>query len=338
VVKENFVPVALNLQVEADRQDAHGEFFRQINKAPFPETNRVPYFTGASGRSHGMTASGKFLCKHTPGSICRDCDPTSALKGWNELPESQRKPGAIQVGQAGKMDPKIPGPPEGGLILQVYESRLLGDLKGELRRREKHETFSWGTYEPGRDQIWFSEIEWKELLPPDRKKGTRHPLPTSVAGRMIARLTDWSEANGAHWQPEHVRSHDLTLTVEDVSSTAIRLRLEGSVRLAHNTPKEAVRYHSALRPLHHADPKAFARYDGQMLGYLSYDLDKKAFTRFDVVALGEYVGPLLNPYRNEDKQSFYLIKPCPLGVSFGIAPPGLVVPPAACASDGLLKK
>ena len=25
---------------------------------------------------------------------------------------------------------------------------------------------------------------------------------------MIARLTDWSEANGAHWETKHVRSHD----------------------------------------------------------------------------------------------------------------------------------
>jgi hypothetical protein len=335
---EHFIPVALNLQVESDRQDAQGEFFRQINKTPFPETNKMPYFTGASGRIHGLTASGKFLCKHTPGAICRDCDPATALQGWNDLPDSQRKPGAIQVGSAGKSDPKIPGPPEGGLILQVYESRLAGDLKGELRRREKHETFSWGAYEPGRDQVWLSQTEWKTLVPPERKKGTRYSLPAAVASRMMARLTDWSEANGAHWQPEHVRSYDLTLTVEDVSATAIRVRLEGSVRLAHDAPIESVRYHSALRPLHHPDPKAFARYDGQMLGYLSYDLDKKAFTRFDVVALGEYVGPLLNPYRNDDKQSFYLIKPCPLGVSFGIAPPGLVVPPAGCASDGLLKK
>src|SRR3546814_3359037 len=57
------------LQVETDRQDAQGDFFRQINKAPFPETNKMPYFTGASGRIHGMTASGKFLCPHTPGTI-----------------------------------------------------------------------------------------------------------------------------------------------------------------------------------------------------------------------------------------------------------------------------
>lgn len=337
MVKEHFVPVALNLQVEASRKDARGDFFRQINKPPFAETNKVPYFTGASGRIHGMTASGKFLCAHTPGSICRDCNPATALQRWRDLPERERVPGAALVGSSGMVDSKVPTPPPGALILQVFESRLTGDLKGELRRRQKHETFSWGEYEPGRDQIWLSEAEWKTLVPPDRKKGKRFPLPAGVARRMIARLTDWSEANGARWEPQHVRSQDLTLTVEDVSATTVRLRLEGAVRLAHDAPKEGVSYHPALRPLHHEDPKAFARFDGQVLGFLTYDVDRSAFTRFDVVALGEYVGPLLNSYRNEDRQTFYLIKPCPLGVSFEIARPGLVVPPAACASDGDLK-
>ena len=28
--------------------------------------------------------------------------------------------------------------------------------------------------------------------------------------------------------------------------------------------------------MHHENPKAFARFDGQVLGYLSYDRDKKA--------------------------------------------------------------
>ena len=135
-----------------------------------------------------------------------------------------------------------------------------------------------------------------------------------------------------------MRFQDLNLTVEDVSPTKIQLRLEGSARFAQDAPKEPVRYHAALRPLHHEDPYAFARCDAQVVGYLTYDLGKDAFTRFDVVALGEYVGALLNPYRVEDRQTFYLIKPCPLGVSFEIAPPGLVVPPAACAADGLLSR
>jgi hypothetical protein len=285
-----------------------------------------------------MTASGQFLCAHAPGSICRDCDPQAVLKRWRELPESDRKPGAIKVGNAGKSDSSIPTPSEGALILQVYESRLAGDLKGGVRRREKAETFSWGEYEPGRDQIWLSEKEWKSLVPADPRKGEQFSLPAGVSGRMMARMTDWSEANGAHWDADHVRSHKLTLTVEDVSASAIRLRLEGSVRLADDAPKEPVRYHAALRPLHHEDPKAFAHFDGKVLGHLSYDRDRKAFTRFDVVALGEYVGPLLNPYRTEDRQTFYLIKPCPLGISYEIARPGLVVPPASCASDGLLTK
>src|SRR5262249_7521399 len=158
------------------------------------------------------------------------------------------------------------------------------------------------------------------------------------AGRMIAHLTDWSEANGARWEAAHVRAQSLTLAVEDVSASAIRLRLEGSIRLAQDGPKKAVSYDKALRSLHHEDPEAFARFDGRLLGYLTYDRDKKTFTRFDVVVLGEYVGPLLNPYRNADGQNFYLIKPCPLGVSLEIARPGLVVPPASCASDGILKK
>src|SRR5262249_43297050 len=157
----------------------------------------------------------------------------------------------------------------------------------------KAETFSWGVYEPGRDYVWLTEADWKALVPADRKKGDRFPLPASVAERLIARLTDWSEANGAHWQqPEHVRSQDLTLTVEETSSAVLRLRLEGSVRLAHDAPKDAVRYHPSLRPLHHEDPKAFARCDARLLGYLTYDRNGKAFTCFDVVALGEYVGPL----------------------------------------------
>jgi len=214
---------------------------------------------------------------------------------------------------------------------------LLGDLKGELRRRDKAETFSWGVYEPGRDFVWLTEADWKSLVPAEPKKGDKFPLPAGVAWRLIARLTDWSEANGAHWDPEHVRAKDLTLTVEEVSSASIRMRLDGSVKLAHDPPKKEIRYHSALRPLHHEDPKAFERFDGRMLGYLTYDQNKKAFTRFDVVALGEYVGWLLNSYRNEDQQNFYLIKPCPLGITFAIAPAGIIVPPAGCATDGTLK-
>ena len=162
-------------------------------------------------------------------------------------------------------------------------------------------------------------------------RSDRFPLPACIAEPLIVRLTDWSEANAARWRlPEHVRHQDLTLTVEWISAAALRLRLEGSVRVAHDAPKKDVRYHPDLRPFHHADPKAFARCDARILGYLQFDREKGTFTRFDVVALGEYVGPLLNPCRVSDGQNVYLIKPCPLGVVFELARPGRIVPPARC--------
>jgi hypothetical protein len=325
-VRDNFIPLALDLQMESERKDSVGQFFRQINKVP---EGGIPNFTGASGRIHAMTADGTFF--HCQGRSCRDCDPRAAWKSWNELPESKRKPGATQVGELDNEDSQVPVPPSGGLILQVFESRLTGDLKGELRRRDKAETFGWGVYEPGRDQIWICESDWKLLTATDRKLGDRFPLPAPIARPLIVRLTDWSEANGAHWQlPEHVRHQDLTLTVESTTADAVELRLEGSVRLAHDAPTKDVHYHADLGPLHHPDPQAFAYSDVRLLGYLHFDRERGRFTRFDVLALGEYVGPLLNPYRVDDGQNFYLIKPCPLGVVFELAPPGRTVPPAAC--------
>src|SRR5262249_35304890 len=255
IVKENFIPVALDLQVESTRKDAVGDFFRQINKV---QQGGIPYFTGASGRIHAMTADGEFF--NCQGNPWRDCDDRAAVRPWNKLPESKRKTGTTESAELVKVDPKVPTPPAGGLILQVYESRLAGDLKGELRRRDKAETFGWGVYEPGRDSVWLRQAEWQPLAATDRTKGAPFPPPAPVAERMLARLTDWSEANAAHWRlPQHVRHQDLTLTVEAISDAALRLRLEGSVRLAQESPKEGVRYHPALQPLHHTDPKAFAR-------------------------------------------------------------------------------
>jgi hypothetical protein len=328
VVKENFIPVALDLQTESGRQDAAGEFFRSINKT---DSHGLPKFTGASGRIHGMTAGGKFLCGDGKNNSCRDCNIAAALKRWNDLPEVERKPGALRVPEFGKVDAKIPTPPPGGLILKVYQSRLQRDAKHHLERRSKYESFGWGVYEPGLDYFWLSEAEWKSLLPDNPKKGDRSFLPAALAGRLARHtLTDGSEANPVHWEKKHVRSLELTLTVTEASADAIQLRLEGSIRLAGDAPKNPVRYHPALRPLHHEDPKAFGRYDAHVLGRLNYDKHKKAFTRFDIVAVGDYVGRMLNPYRTNDGQSFYFAKTCPLGVAFEIAPPNVNVPPRGC--------
>jgi hypothetical protein len=324
LIKEKFIPVALDIVVMDARQDAEGAFFRKVNDGRF---------TWASGRVHAMTADGKFLCGHKKGDYHRDCDPSCALAEWNKLPEGQRKPGAVQVPDMGEADPKVLTPPPGALIVKVYQARLDRDTKGELVRCKALFGDSAYAYEPGRDFLWLTEAQWESLLPTDARKGDRHSAPAQLASRIARHtLTDGSEANPVRWKPADLRCLDFALTVEEASAAGLRLRLEGSVQLAEAKTEDVDRpagsYDPRLREEAHPDPKAAPRYDARLLGYLDYDRKQERFTRFDVVAVGEYVGRALNPYRAEDGNNYYVTRPYALGVALELSPPSAVVPPS----------
>ena len=72
------------------------------------------------------------------------------------------------------------------------------------------------------------------------------------------------------WRPEEIRSRTLTLTVEAESPAELRLRLSGKVSLK----KEKGNFPYG--------------YDAEYSGVLVYDRKKEAFTRFDVLALGDW--------------------------------------------------
>jgi hypothetical protein len=93
-----------------------------------------------------------------------------------------------------------------------------------------------------------------------------------------------------------VRSGDLTLTVEETTRT-LKMRVEGSALLASD-----------------ADPARAARgYDARLTGVVEYDAKKKAITRFDMVALGDYWGG--------DYEGGRFKRPgrTPLGIAFELA-------------------
>ena len=75
---------------------------------------------------------------------------------------------------------------------------------------------------------------------------------------------------------EQILSSNMTLTVEEVSSAGVALRLDGSVLLAHPSGKGV-----------EVNKNVGYGFDGKYLGYLNYNATKKAFDRFDVVAFGE---------------------------------------------------
>src|SRR5262245_47860343 len=77
-----------------------------------------------------ITASGKVL-----GTDYQMASIDRAWKAWLALPESERRPGAIQIGDKGPSDPKhaTVQPPAGGLILKIHGRYLAREANGELR-------------------------------------------------------------------------------------------------------------------------------------------------------------------------------------------------------------
>jgi hypothetical protein len=308
------------------RQDAEGDFFRQVrNQAPAGAG-----FAGASGVEYVITASGKML------SRARDSSIVEGFEEFKKLPDADRKP---TVAALGKIDPKWPVPPPDGVIIRVYQTRLERDSHDNLRQPAKFRSFSWGCYEPGRDTVWLTEAECKSLFPASLKQGDQFPFPAALGDRIArSALRDLSETNGVTWDANAVRARELTLTVDAMSDTEARLRVNGSVSLKNDPAPDVVQCTKALAKRSRAGERfqvppseedlPTPRFDARVVGYLTYDRQKQMFTRFDIVALGDYVGVHMNPdYQKPDQPYYYVIKSMPLGVAFEIAPPGQVVLP-----------
>src|SRR5262245_60676468 len=123
-IKDNFIPVGVDADMLNVVHDADGQFVRKSGMR----------LSGSSGGVVFVTANGKLLGKgHLHGTTKAGID--EALRDWNKLPEAERKPGAIKLGERGPLDPErgTAEPPAGGMILKVYGRYLAHGSKGTLR-------------------------------------------------------------------------------------------------------------------------------------------------------------------------------------------------------------
>jgi hypothetical protein len=265
-------------------QDAEGRFARETGI----------YLSGSSGGVSFATASGKLLGKkHLHGTTLGGIQ--EALQAWNNLPESERKPGAVKIAERGPLDAKhatVP-PPPGGLILKVYGRHLAREANGQLRTTtllkdfpgeaqdivKAHPGYLDWICEAHPDFMWLTEAEWKSLVPANPKKGDKSSLPAFFTQRMCrihmtpnnlySRWGDtWPYKGG-------IRNAEAALTVEEVSPAGIRMSLDGLVQLGK---------------VYQPGEKDCLGYEARLRGFVDYDADKQAFTRFDVVALGDMYG------------------------------------------------
>jgi hypothetical protein len=285
LISANFIPVSVS-NFDQNRKDAVGEFVRASGMQ----------FPGAGGSRWYVTADGKILGR----------SPKEALDKWKTLPEAERAPGAVKVGELGAIDALRTGPtpPRGGLIIKVYYRAFMHDGPDKLRyvtgkdlwhdtegkkSEEKQESIYPGsitTPQAQPDHMWLTEAEWQSLLPVNPRRGDKAAVPAGITDRFIRwhlnPLSVYGET--AALGAQAVRASALTLTVDAVSKSSVRLRLDGFARLGKEAPKEVAEGKCACIDQWGYEPR--------LLGFIEYDNVKKVITRFDVVALGDHFGRL----------------------------------------------
>jgi len=98
------------------------------------------------------------------------------------------------------------------------------------------------------------------------------------------------------WEREDVRQGKFALTVEDVTTERIDLKIEGTVLLAKAAD----------------GTKAKRGYDVRLFGIISYDRVHGGIERFDLIALGDHWGE--GPYTRGARPGR-----TPLGIAFELA-------------------
>jgi hypothetical protein len=119
------------------------------------------------------------------------------------------------------------------------------------------------------DRLWYTRDEAAEFLPAELRPGARKSVTGPVLDGMV-RLYLMASGGGSHFDEKHLKERSLTSEVTAVTGPMVKLRLSGRVRSEAN------------------EQFIQKKYQGELLGYATYDSVKRAYTRFDLIALGKH--------------------------------------------------
>lgn len=243
------------------------------------------------------------------------------LEAWDSLPESERE---AHVDATARDAVAFPQAPPKGLVLAAYVRALRRNSTGGYERISEKDLSAdpeaypnWGidNTRAKMDVAWFTEDEWKSLVSGTLRPGDRIPMNKTVRRRLIRHhLVDLSPNNPVRsWDEEDIQKDNITLVVDSVSPL-LRFHVEGIVRLKSGPEKDRFA-HDGLIDLGDGKtlPARTKSYEAEVRGLIEYDANEETFTRFDVVAIGDYAG--------SQEEAVLLSRPGanPLGVAFTLA-------------------
>ena len=301
LIRERFVPLAMDDWYLRRRNDAEGRFFMDMTK----ESPRGDAGDRTRQGRYVFTAAGKFLgFNNNRGpdrilAMLRD-----SLTKWEALPEAERRPATVPA-EAPEEARYRRVPPADGAVVKVF-TRVLdragdGTLQAVKPPEAAADDFRHRGLGAAVDHLWLNASDLKALLQAAAgPAGTAVPLPRPLAHRVARyHLVDDTRGEPPHWSRDEVK----TCTVTLVPESPRRARLRGEF---------------------HLETADGARgFKGSLDGWLEHDGSR--LTTFTAAAVGDHWGesPLTRGARPGKS---------PLGVAFVLCPspgPADSIPPQA---------
>ncbi len=138
-------------------------------------------------------------------------------------------------------------------------------------------------------------------------QGVRRELPWRIVRRFARfHLLDSVRGETPPWRDEHVQAATMTTAVVAVDGTRVHLRLDGRVLNSQGGTWAITPFQEQLEAMTRG-------YHCRLRGELTFDTQRGAFERFDLIAVGDRWGGTEHNNRQDD------LPPAPMGLVFQIA-------------------
>jgi hypothetical protein len=218
----------------------------------------------------------------------REKELAPILEEFRALPEAERQAELPDPKLASPPQRPVPAPPAGGLVIRGY-CTYLKTGKGDRPVRAQNFYYKQNPdrwlAETQSDMLWLTKAEWKALLPAPLEVGQTIEVATAVQRRFFSTIgIDYMEGSVNALVP---RETTMSITVTGVEGNRVTLQLDGQGEMG----KE-------FSETEKANPESRGC-RVRVSGRLSYDKDKGAFTRFDLVGIGRAWGNKMEYTRRE---------------------------------------
>lgn len=265
---KEFVPCADEVWWLCNRAGPEGEYFvRVADQGHYGKNPKTATRQGI----YGAAPSGEFLASiNTNNADAMIGMLKKALAKWKELPKEKRlcdKP----LDDKGRTRLEAQFPTD-GLALRLYSR--------DLPREEKPKGYfanAWNT-----DTAWFNAVEARSFLPATPKAGDKHDVPAELVSRLAqCHLLDNVRGQTVAYDEKNVETASMTTEVVAVDGDTVTLRFTGKSRASAKGKWPVRGFDDANNPTEQERSM-----DVKLLGKATFDLGKKRFTAFELVAAG----------------------------------------------------